>query len=257
MDTGTKLNFLGVNVGNTRAQIGAFVEGRLEQPVSVEHADRSAITEALAGQYAPLREAEQAMVVVASVNDAGLRVVTEALRDHVDAEVCRVDVDLPIPIGRELDPESIVGEDRLLSAAAAYDILKQACVVVDAGTAVTVDLVDGAGTFHGGAIVPGARMMLQAMHEHTALLPDVSLEAPAELIGRNTAEAMRGGVFHGIRGAVRELVEHYAEQIGIYPIVTATGGDAELLFADYPLVERIVPELPLLGMAVTLRRAME
>ena len=73
----------------------------------------------------------------------------------------------------QLDPETITGVDRLLNAAAAYATLKQACVVVDAGTAVTVDFVDGHGTFHGGAIAPGARLQIDALHRGTDALPDV------------------------------------------------------------------------------------
>ena len=53
----------------------------------------------------------------------------------------------------------MVGEDRLLNAAAAFDKLNQSCVVVDAGTALTIDYIDGKGTFHGGAIVPGAQLI--------------------------------------------------------------------------------------------------
>jgi type III pantothenate kinase len=166
--------------------------------------------------------------------------------------VAFVERDIAVPIGRQLDPESMVGDDRLLNAAAAYNTAKQACVVVDAGTAVTIDFVDGAGTFHGGAIVPGAKMMLDALHERTEQLPEVAMQRPVEAIGHSTAEAMRCGAFHGIRGMVRELVERYAEAAGGYPLVIATGGDAKLLFEDDELIERIVPDLTLMGMAVTL-----
>jgi len=162
-----------------------------------------------------------------------------------------------VPIGRQLDPESLVGVDRLLNAAAAYDTAKQACVVVDAGTAVTIDFVDGEGTFHGGAILPGVRMMLQALDEKTAQLPEVGFKPPAEAIGHNTAEAMLTGVFHGVRGAVRELTEKYAEQYGAYPRVIATGGDAPALFEGYELVEDIVPELTLQGLSVARRHQLE
>jgi type III pantothenate kinase len=156
-----------------------------------------------------------------------------------------------------LDPEAIVGEDRLLSAAAAYDVLKQACVVVDAGTAVTIDFVDGAGTFHGGAILPGAQVMLDSLHERTAQLPEIVFTKPKEPIGHNTEQAMLTAVFYGVRGAVRELVEQYAQVLGSFPIVVATGGDAEMLFGDYELVERIVPDLGLMGIALTYDRAIQ
>jgi type III pantothenate kinase len=145
-----------------------------------------------------------------------------------------------------------VGEDRLLNAAGAYRVLQQACVVIDAGTAITVDFVDGAGTFHGGAIGPGAQMMLASLHQHTALLPEVEFEVPAEPIGHNTRQAMLSAVYYGLRGMVRELVEQYAQVAGAFPMVVATGGNADVLFQGFDLVDRIVPDLALLGIAATL-----
>ena len=150
-----------------------------------------------------------------------------------------------------------MARDRLLNAAAAFDVLKQACVVVDAGTALTVDFVDGAGTFHGGAISPGGQLMLDSLHQRTALLPEVKFAKPDEAVGHNTTEAMLAGAFHGLRGTVRELVELFAEHAGTFPMVIATGGDAPLLFADYPLIDRVVPDLTLMGLAVALRKQHE
>ena len=95
--------------------------------------------------------------------------------------------------------------------------------------------------------------MLNALNQHTQQLPELDFNKPEESLGHNTAQAMLTGVFHGIRGAVRELVEKYAEIYMAYPRVIATGGNAETLFEDYELVEKIVPELGLLGIATTYR----
>jgi len=248
-----KVSFLAIDVGNTHAHIGVFIEDKLTETYSVDVASDAALAEALAKAQAQLEGAEGACAMMASVNAPGAKRVA----GHVRLPINRVDKDLPIPIGRQLDREALTGDDRLLNAAAAYNVLKQSCVIVDAGTAVTVDFVDGAGTFHGGAIAAGAQMQLKALHEYTAQLPQVSLDRPVEPIGHNTVEAMRSAVFHGLRGMVRELVEQYAEKNGAYPVVIATGGDAEMLFKDFELVERIVPELTMIGMAVTLRTALE
>ena len=136
--------------------------------------------------------------------------------------------------------------------------MRCACIVVDAGTAVTVDFIDGEGVFHGGAIAPGASMQLAALHERTAALPRVAFAQPDDVpFGRNTAEAMLQGVYHGLRGLVWRLVERYAEGYGAFPPVIATGGDAVTLFSDDELIDRIVPELTLQGIAVAVRRAAE
>jgi type III pantothenate kinase len=204
----------------------------------------------------PLRDLESAPAVLASVKPVLEETVTRLLKAAGMATVLRIERDLTVPIGRQVDAGTIVGDDRLLNAAAAYDVLQQACVVVDAGTAITIDFVDGAGTFHGGAIGPGAQLMLDSLRQKTAQLPAVQFAAPDEPIGHSTSQAMRSAVFHGLRGMVRELVEQYAEVAGTYPMVIATGGDAAALFVDYPLIERIVPDLTLRGMAVSLRAAM-
>jgi len=246
------LNLLAISIGNTRAHFGAFVDDELDDTAAAEVDKGEAELERLAGKIAGR---PNAMCLVGSVHPAAAQRIASLAERHFPDTVYHVEKDVPIAIGRQLDPEAIVGDDRLLNAAAAYDVTKQACAIVDAGTAVTVDFVDGAGTYHGGAILPGMAMMLQSLARGGAQLPEVAWDRPQEAIGHNTQEAVRSGIFHGLRGAVRELVETFAESTSGYPLVVATGGDAETLFDDYPLVERIVPDLTLQGIAVTARSA--
>ena len=252
-----EVNLLAISVGNSRTRIGAFVEGKLTEAATYLNQRDHKLCDAMQHAFKSLRDREDAVVLMSSVNGPASQTLESQISRELGRDVQHVERDLPIPIGRQLDPEAIVGEDRLLNAAAAYDVLGQACVIVDAGTAVTVDFVDGAGTFHGGAIAPGAQLMLDSLHRDTDLLPEVEFARPVECIGHNTSEAMRTGVYHGLRGMLRELVEHYAEQAGTYPTVIATGGDGALLFRDYDLVDRVVPDLTLMGLAVTLRVALE
>ena len=138
-----------------------------------------------------------------------------------------------------------------------WDKYKQACVIVDAGTCVTVDFVDGEGTFHGGAIAPGAAMQLKAMHDGTNALPEITFEKPLqEAFGKNTAQAMLQGVYHGIKGMVRQLTEQYASRYGAYPMVVATGGDAMLLFEHDEFIEHIELNLLFKGIAVSVKHAL-
>jgi type III pantothenate kinase len=248
---------LAVQVGNTRTQLGLFRHEELGETVRFASADLAAIVAEATRLWDSIREEPQAAIALASVNEKAAASLQSMLEDQLGVDLYRVGDDLPIPIGESLDPETIVGADRLLNAAAAWDRLKQACVIVDAGTAVTVDFVDGEGTFHGGAIAPGAAMQLRALHEGTDALPAVPFRRPGDdAYGRNTADAMVLGVFEGIRGLVWRLVERYSAAYGAFPLVIATGGDAETLFADDELVNRIVPELTLQGMAVAARLAL-
>lgn len=252
-----KLNLLAINIGNSHAGLGAFVDDTLEEFATVAHETPEAFEAVLDRLTKKVHGRPNAMCVIGSVHPEATERIRKLTAQRWSDRIYRVEQDLPIAIGRQLDPEAIVGEDRLLNAAAAYDTQKQACAIVDAGTAVTVDFVDGGGIYHGGAILPGTALMLQALARGTAQLPHVTWDRPAEAMGHNTVEAIRSGIFNGLRGGVRELVEAFAEASGIYPIVVATGGDAENLFRDYPLIEQIIPALTVQGIAVTTRSALQ
>jgi len=253
----TQINLLAVSVGNTRTRVGSFVKGELCEVSTFRNDRLDRIASAIEQANKPLSEVEDASVLVSSVNPSVIDHVLTLLKKHTARQVFRVEQDIPIPIGRQLDPEALVGEDRLLNAAAAFDKLGQACVVVDAGTAMTIDYIDGNGTFHGGAIVPGAQLMLDALTQRTALLPDVDFKKPDELIGHNTTQAMLTGAFYGLRGIVRSVTEAIAVETGHYPVVVATGGDAQVIFRDDEFVNRVIPDLGLRGIAVTLRKHLE
>lgn len=248
-----KINLLAINVGNCRTQLGTFIDNQLADSGAVDNNQIASFKSRISSAFEPLAEQQDAVVMLASVEPEVAGQIATLVPQVLGRKIVRVEEDVVIPIGRQLDSKTMVGDDRLLNAAAAFEVLKQACIVVDAGTAITVDFVDGTGTFHGGAIGPGASMMLAALHDRTAMLPQVELRRPKEPMGHNTTEAIRAGVYYGLRGMVRELVEVYAERAGVYPMVVATGGDAQLLFDCYDLVDRIVPDLTLLGMAATMR----
>ena len=239
---------LAAAVGNSRSRLGLFDSGELHHPVAVSNADESAFVDALASfaDHAGLH------LVVASVNDPMADRVPElAERAGLGfAGEHRIGRDLGIPIRHTLDDTATVGHDRLLNALGAFSKAQQACVVIDAGTAVTVDFVDGEGTFQGGVIAPGLGLMLRALHEHTAALPDVPYKAPDPArgaFGKDTAHAMRLGVRNAVLGLVHRQVELFAEAYEAYPQIVATGGDAPGLFEDDEIVEHVVPDLQLVG----------
>jgi type III pantothenate kinase len=125
-----------------------------------------------------------------------------------------------------------VGIDRLLDAVAARKVLPagQGAVLVDAGSAVTVDWLDEGHAFRGGVIFPGFRLMAEALHRHTALLPLVTIRPPVPAPpADSTTAALQAGILLAVSGGIREAVRRYGEQARIPPRVFLTGGDAELL----------------------------
>lgn len=283
-----------ISVGNTRTRLALARRGQLEPSTVLPNTDLGALVDTAvdlnlkAGASPDASESDQdnqPLIVLASVNDPVANELTKLLTAR-QLRPARIGIakgsDLPIPMITSLTDDSTVGIDRLLGALGAFARSKQACIVIDAGTAVTVDFVDGAGTFHGGAIAPGLQLMLKSLHEHTAALPLVALDAttvvrpgllpvgePAEQVedeiaaaehtgpapfGKNTQEAIILGVTSAIRGLVHELVDRYAEFYRGYPRVLATGGDAPLLFSTDPIVEHIVPDLTLIGMLAAVEK---
>ena len=191
-------------------------------------------------------------VAAASVNPPALEALRAAVAEHLGEELLVVGDQLPLPIDTALPHPERVGTDRLCCASAAFDRLGVACVVADFGTAVTIDCVSAKGVFLGGAILPGLAMGAEALHARTARLPQVTPSAPTWVFGTDTRQAIVGGLVRGARGALRELVEAYATELGHWPLVIVTGGDAELVVGDVAaggLVQAIVPDLALRGVA--------
>lgn len=245
--------FLAVCVGNSRTRFGVFRGKELDEGVSLPNAGFDSL---IAGILSGVRDDASLPVVMADVNPAVAERIEGALGGEHGHEVLRFGRDIHVPLRHALDDASTLGMDRALCAYGAYARAKQACVIVDAGTAITVDFVDGEGTFQGGVIAPGLRMMLGALHEKTAGLPQVELVMPDESggpFGRDTRGAMLRGVINAARGLVRHTVERFALHYEAYPQIVATGGDAVLLFESDDVVEHIIPDLQLIGVMEAVR----
>jgi type III pantothenate kinase len=250
-------HLLGICIGNTRTRYALFQGAELQDSAAVENSDAELLVSTLAAFHAAHG---RPTVVLATVNGPVADRLESELNDRARAEIFRVGRDLVVPIAHSLRDGSTVGQDRLLCALGAFSRAKQACIVIDAGTAVTVDFVDGEGVFQGGVIAPGLAMMLKALHQGTAALPAIRYEAPQAAdgpFGKETTGAMRLGVRASVVGLVHEMVDRYAEFFGAYPQVVATGGDAHTLFTDDPIVEHLVPDLQLIGLQATCAATLE
>jgi len=160
---------------------------------------------------------------------------------------------IPIPV-HVLDPEG-VGADRLLDAFAAVRLHGAPAIVVDLGTATTVDAVDAAGAFVGGAIAAGLELGLAALASGTARLPRVPAAMPQRAIGRDTAEALHSGAVLGHVGLVRELTERIGAELmqagGPRPRIVVTGGLSAATWASQLRGADVIdPELTLKGLAL-------
>ena len=148
--------------------------------------------------------------------------------------VTRFTAATPVPLrNRYLTPDTL-GMDRLAAAVGAWSMKKDGnLLVVDAGTAVTFDMVTMDGDFLGGNIAPGIDLRFKALHEHTGALPLVGRDGAAPMFGRNTEEAIRSGVIRGLRNELKGYIAVLKREYK--PLfVFLTGGDSH--FFDMNLV---------------------
>lgn len=192
---------------------------------------------------------------LASVQRQAEKNLAQVVRDLRPQDEYRVltrhDLNLQIDVE---NPDS-VGLDRLAAAVAANSLRSpgRSAIVIDAGSAVTVDAVSSAGLFLGGAILPGIMMVSRALTEQTDLLPTIELSLDDETppaLGKSTAGAMRSGLFWGVVGAVREIVDRITPQLHGPPQLFLSGGLGNRLAPLLGGESQHVPHLVLGGIAV-------
>jgi len=243
-------NVLAIDIGNTRAKFGIFHVAR-NKTVEARSIEASNIvarvlddTTHLANELSTwwrTQELTSPLQAVIAGSDPETR---DQLIADWPFETCKplvVSGYQQIPIRVDVDIPSRVGIDRLLNVFAAAQLLSKngSVIVVDSGTATTVDLMTSDNTFRGGSILPGLRLSAHAMHDYTARLPMINVDSePAELPevpGRNTEDAMRAGLLIGQLGAVRELIERLSISAAnrfkekSSPLVVVTGGGGRQL----------------------------
>lgn len=217
-----------VDVGNSRIKWGRCVLGAVAEIVSLSPDDPAA-WEKQAGRWGV-------------AGPVGSWVVTSVNPSHCDRLVAWIEQQggtvrllaeaRELPLRVLLEKPDHVGIDRLLDAVAANarrppDV---PAAVIDAGSAITVDWVDAAGAFCGGAILPGLRLMALALHQHTAFLPLIpNPKGVPPAPGTSTPAAMELGVFWSAVGGVLAVLDAYRRRFDAEPAVFLTGGDAAAL----------------------------
>lgn len=177
--------------------------------------------------------------------------VTGRFEKELKKEVKTIKVvgrDLRVPIKNGYRRPREVGQDRLVNAFGGVKLYGAPLIVIDFGTAVTIDMVSGAHEYIGGMIVPGLRLSLQSLREHTALLPLVKLRKPREFIGKDTAGSMLSGVIYGYAALVDDLVARIRREIGRRAVVVGTGGDAGIIAPYGKQLRKIDRDLTLKGL---------
>ena len=153
-----------------------------------------------------------------------------------------------------------LGVDRWVAMIGAWAELESACVVVDAGTAVTIDAIDGEGRHLGGQILPGVRLMIAALNASTSDIPAVGGRLPAatglDMFGDTTSKAVQHGAWNAVTGAVDRAITTLRSN-AYDPAVVLTGGDASRMLSALGTEPVHRPHLVLQGLARLLQETLD
>lgn len=252
---------LAVDVGNTQTHFGTWDAERL-----VEHWRFATVRQSTADELgAALRAllelrgvglAELSASIVSSTVPQLVPEWVEMGRRYLGHEMLVVGPGLRTSMPIRIDNPRELGADRLVNAVAAYAQLGGPCVSVDFGTAITYDVVSGAGEYLGGIITPGVEISMEALAERGAKLPKIDLLDPRGLIGKSTVDAIRSGIVYGFAGQVDGILERLRDELGDQLRVVATGGLAGIVvpYAARGTIDEVDELLTLKGLRLLYER---
>lgn len=247
-----------LDIGNSAVKWGHFsasgtlrTTGRLA--LSSSQADAKAWRTALQSDAIPTADRVGIVSVVPQATQhAQTAIQTRFARP---AQVLRVDG--PLPFVMRYDTPHTLGTDRLAAAAAAWyahgQEPRRSVLAIDAGTALTIEVIDDKPAYRGGVIAPGPRLLRDALSTGGAQLPAVELTVPPHPIGTSTEHALQSGIVHGFEAMAAGLVERLARTLPDTPYVVLTGGAAPLLRDALPRLDTHDPHLVLRGAYQLLR----
>lgn len=242
-----RTTLLVVDIGNTIVHLGIF-EGENLKTVKKVGTDQMKTEEKMIVDLTREIQAVAISSVVPSFTPFFKNLATK-----LGIRSLTVDHNLDLGIELRVEKPPQVGADRICNAVAAHLKYGSPAIVIDFGTAITFDVVDKGGVYLGGDIIPGASLEAEVLYRRTAKLPLVEIQRPASLIGNNTEEAIKAGVFYGIIGGVRMIYDKIYEELDD-PRLILTGGGLEPFKEDLDIGGLYDPYLSLKGLRLIYER---
>ncbi len=250
----SRTKLLVIDVGNTNTVLGLYEGATLEEHWRVATSPETT-TDELGVLYRALFQAQNisaesvGAAIVSSVVPPIDHAVRRACHRYFGVDAVFVSPSTDIGIGVRYDNPQEIGADRLVNAVAAFARYKQACIIIDFGTATTFDVVDATGTYLGGVISPGLGVSLDALIARAAKLPKVEIKKPDAIMGTNTISAIQAGTVYGYIGLVDGIVRRILDaHPGMQFRIIATGGLAGLIGGESEFIENVEPFLTLEGL---------
>jgi type III pantothenate kinase len=250
---------LAIDVGNTQTHVGAFDGTEL-----VEHwrfsTDRAATADELAmvlHDLLALRGLSLGQIDGEAVSSVVPQLVSEyrqMFARYLEREALIVGPGTKTGMPIRVDNPRELGADRLVNAVAGYDRCRDACVIVDFGTAITYDAVSASGEYLGGIISPGIEVSLEALTARAARLPKVDIDQPRSLIGKSTEASIQSGVVYGFAGQVDGICGRLRLELGTDITIIATGGLASVIVEFTNSIDLVDDLLTLKGLRLIYER---
>ena len=225
---------LAIDIGNTNIVLGGFDGDKLKFVARIatnasktedEYATKIRSILALHNVETPSVKG----VIISSVVPPLNSVMKRAIRIVYGVEPIMVGPGIKTGINILCDNPSTVGADLICACVAVHHIYGSPSLIVDMGTATKMMVMDNNGAFIGVSIIPGVNIALKALSGGTAQLPQISLEAPDSVIGKNTVDCMRSGVVYGNASLIDGMIDRFNEEMGQELQVIATGGLASTI----------------------------
>ena len=225
---------LAIDIGNTNLVIGCFQGDDLKFKARIA-TDYSRTSDQYGVEIKNMMEAYG--VQVSDIDDCIISSVVPPVFNSVRTGVWKVIGKQPMVVGPglktglniQMDVPSQVGSDRIVIAVAALAEYRAPLILMDLGTATTMEVVEPENKYLGGVIFPGIRVSLDALTSRAAQLPGISLDKPKQVIGKNTVDCMRSGMMYGTAAMIDGLVERMEEELGHQCTLIATGGMAQFI----------------------------
>jgi type III pantothenate kinase len=243
---------LAVDIGNTNITVGMFDNDKLRATWRI-----STGVHRMPDEYAVmlLNLLRHQGVDAASINEGAISCVVpplittfnELFKKYFDIQPLAVGPGVKTGIRIRMDNPREVGGDRIANAAGALSLYKGPIIVVALGTATCFDTVSKEGDYIGGAVAPGIAIAAEALFTRTAALPRVELVRPRKAIGTNTQTAMQSGIVFGYAGLIDGIVTRIQEELGEKATVVATGGYASIIAKETKTIDKVNPNLTLIG----------
>ena len=244
------------DVGNTKTAVGLHDGGRWIRDWRISTRpgrlpDETAALLAILLDGAGVAPAAVRELAAASVVPAATEVLRSLAERHYRSRLFVLDHETVRGIRLAVDTPEETGPDRIANTVAVHHHYRTGAIVLDAGTAITFDVISPEGAYRGGAIAPGLGIAAEALVRRTARLPRVELSPPKRVIGTHTVAALQSGLVLGWTGMVREIVRLIREELdGDYPVI-ATGGLARQVAAWTGVVDIVDERLTLEGVRIS------